>query len=117
MARAYAARHCPTTPLYGTNLVTTGADPRTAQTLLRHANLQTTAIYVGGRREACRGYRPARPVRVSVPYPLMMVPPAPPSAPIANLRRERTQPQRSLPQLAAFLLRAGDVVAGTLQGN
>ena len=31
---------------YGTNLVSTGADLRTAQTLLRHANLQTTAIYV-----------------------------------------------------------------------
>lgn len=31
---------------YGTNLVRTGADLRTAQTLLRHANLQTTAIYV-----------------------------------------------------------------------
>lgn len=31
---------------YGTNLVATGADLRTAQTLLRHANLQTTAIYV-----------------------------------------------------------------------
>jgi integrase/recombinase XerD len=31
---------------YGTDLVTTGADLRTAQTLLRHANLQTTAIHV-----------------------------------------------------------------------
>jgi integrase/recombinase XerD len=31
---------------YGTNLVASGADLRTAQTLLRHANLQTTAIYV-----------------------------------------------------------------------
>lgn len=31
---------------YGTNLVANGADLRTAQTLLRHANLQTTAIYV-----------------------------------------------------------------------
>jgi integrase/recombinase XerD len=31
---------------YGTNLVATGADLRTAQTLLRHANLQTTAIYI-----------------------------------------------------------------------
>lgn len=31
---------------YGTNLVATGADLRTAQTLLRHANLQTTAVYV-----------------------------------------------------------------------
>lgn len=41
---------------YGTNLVSTGADLRTAQTLLRHANLQTTAIYVqvadGKRAEA-----------------------------------------------------------------
>lgn len=31
---------------FGTNLVATGADLRTAQTLLRHSNLQTTAIYV-----------------------------------------------------------------------
>ncbi|BBX59774.1 Tyrosine recombinase XerC [Mycobacterium shottsii] len=31
---------------YGTNLVGDGADLRTAQTLLRHANLNTTAIYV-----------------------------------------------------------------------
>jgi site-specific recombinase XerD len=31
---------------YGSNLVATGADLRTAQTLLRHANLNTTAIYV-----------------------------------------------------------------------
>jgi hypothetical protein len=31
---------------YGTNLVSSGADLRTAQTLLRHANLQTTAVYV-----------------------------------------------------------------------
>lgn len=31
---------------YGTNLVAAGADLRTVQTLLRHANLQTTAIYV-----------------------------------------------------------------------
>lgn len=31
---------------YGTNLVSSGADLRTAQTLLRHTNLQTTAIYV-----------------------------------------------------------------------
>jgi integrase/recombinase XerD len=31
---------------YGTNLVATGADLRTAQTLLRHANLQTTAVYL-----------------------------------------------------------------------
>jgi integrase len=31
---------------YGTSLVAAGADLRTAQTLLRHANLQTTAIYV-----------------------------------------------------------------------
>jgi site-specific recombinase XerD len=31
---------------YGTTLVSGGADLRTAQTLLRHANLQTTAIYV-----------------------------------------------------------------------
>jgi integrase/recombinase XerD len=31
---------------YGSNLVATGADLRTAQTLLRHANLQTTAIYI-----------------------------------------------------------------------
>jgi site-specific recombinase XerD len=31
---------------YGTNLVATGADLSTAQTLLRHANLNTTAIYV-----------------------------------------------------------------------
>lgn len=30
---------------YGSNLVAAGADLRTAQTLLRHANLQTTAIY------------------------------------------------------------------------
>ena len=31
---------------YGSNLVAAGADLRTAQTLLRHANLQTTAIYI-----------------------------------------------------------------------
>jgi site-specific recombinase XerD len=31
---------------YGSNLVAAGADLRTAQTLLRHANLNTTAIYV-----------------------------------------------------------------------
>lgn len=31
---------------YGTTLVATGADLRTTQGLLRHANLQTTAIYV-----------------------------------------------------------------------
>jgi site-specific recombinase XerD len=31
---------------YGTILVASGADLRTVQTLLRHANLQTTAIYV-----------------------------------------------------------------------
>jgi integrase/recombinase XerD len=31
---------------FGTNLVATGADLRTAQTLLRHASLATTAIYV-----------------------------------------------------------------------
>lgn len=31
---------------YGTNLVATGTDLRTTQTLLRHTNLQTTAIYV-----------------------------------------------------------------------
>jgi integrase/recombinase XerD len=31
---------------FGTNLVASGADLRTAQTLLRHSNLQTTAIYV-----------------------------------------------------------------------
>lgn len=31
---------------YGTTLVGDGADLRTAQTLLRHANLNTTAIYV-----------------------------------------------------------------------
>jgi integrase/recombinase XerD len=31
---------------YGTKLVADGADLRTAQTLLRHANLNTTAIYV-----------------------------------------------------------------------
>jgi len=31
---------------YGSNLVAGGADLRTAQTLLRHTNLQTTAIYV-----------------------------------------------------------------------
>jgi integrase/recombinase XerD len=31
---------------YGSNLVATGTDLRTAQTLLRHANLQTTAIYI-----------------------------------------------------------------------
>lgn len=41
---------------YGTNLVASGADLRTAQTLLRHCNLQTTAIYVqvadGKRAEA-----------------------------------------------------------------
>ncbi len=41
---------------YGTNLVAAGADLRTAQTLLRHAHLQTTAIYVqvadGKRTEA-----------------------------------------------------------------
>jgi integrase/recombinase XerD len=30
---------------YGTELVADGADPRTAQTLVRHANLDTTAIY------------------------------------------------------------------------
>ncbi|WP_262491114.1 tyrosine-type recombinase/integrase [Mycobacterium simiae] len=30
---------------YGTNLVTSGADLRTAQTLLRHSNLASTAIY------------------------------------------------------------------------
>jgi integrase/recombinase XerD len=31
---------------YGSKLVADGADLRTAQTLLRHANLNTTAIYV-----------------------------------------------------------------------
>jgi site-specific recombinase XerD len=31
---------------YGSKLVSDGADLRTAQTLLRHANLNTTAIYV-----------------------------------------------------------------------
>jgi integrase/recombinase XerD len=31
---------------YGINLVAAGADLRTAQTLLRNANLQTTAIYI-----------------------------------------------------------------------
>jgi integrase/recombinase XerD len=31
---------------FGSNLVATGADLRTTQTLLRHSNLQTTAIYV-----------------------------------------------------------------------
>ena len=31
---------------YGTKLVGDGTDLRTAQTLLRHANLNTTAIYV-----------------------------------------------------------------------
>jgi Phage integrase family len=31
---------------YGTQLVAGAADLRTAQTLLRHTNLQTTAIYV-----------------------------------------------------------------------
>lgn len=39
---AHALRHW-----YGTQLVRAGADLRTAQTLLRHASLQTTAIYVG----------------------------------------------------------------------
>ncbi|KLO29573.1 hypothetical protein ABH37_13205 [Mycobacterium haemophilum] len=41
---------------FGSNLVASGADLRTAQTLLRHANLQTTSIYVqvadGKRTEA-----------------------------------------------------------------
>lgn len=36
---------------YGTNLVDGGTDLRTAQTLLRHANLQTTALYVAVRDE------------------------------------------------------------------
>lgn len=36
---------------YGTTLVGDGADLRTAQTLLRHANLNTTAIYVAVRDE------------------------------------------------------------------
>jgi site-specific recombinase XerD len=31
---------------FGTNLVRDGADLRTAQSLLRHSNLQTTAVYV-----------------------------------------------------------------------
>lgn len=39
---AHALRHW-----YGTQLVRAGADLRTAQTLLRHASLATTAIYVG----------------------------------------------------------------------
>lgn len=36
---------------YGSTLVGDGADLRTAQTLLRHANLNTTAIYVAVRDE------------------------------------------------------------------
>ncbi len=40
--RAHSLRHW-----YGTALVRSGADLRTAQTLLRHASLETTAIYVG----------------------------------------------------------------------
>lgn len=42
-------QHVPTLDLlccYGTNLVASGADLRTAQTLLRHQSLQTTALYV-----------------------------------------------------------------------
>jgi integrase/recombinase XerD len=38
---------------YGTKLVADGTDLRTAQTLLRHANLNTTAVYtqvVDGKR-------------------------------------------------------------------
>ena len=36
----------PTLRPYGTNLVAAGTDLRTAQTLLRHQNLNTIAIYV-----------------------------------------------------------------------
>jgi integrase/recombinase XerD len=38
---------------YGTKLVADGTDLRTAQTLLRHANLNTTAVYT----QVCDGKR------------------------------------------------------------
>jgi site-specific recombinase XerD len=49
---------------FGSNIVAGGTDLRTAQTLLRHVNLNTTAIHDGNlcagvRREARRGHRPA----------------------------------------------------------
>jgi hypothetical protein len=46
--------------VYAATLVAGGTDLRTAQTLLRHANLNDRDLYAGGRREACRGDRPAR---------------------------------------------------------
>ncbi|GJO59102.1 Tyrosine recombinase XerD [Mycobacterium marinum] len=50
---------------YGTNLVANRADLRTAQTLLRHANLQTTAIYV----QVADGKRAEAIDRMSLPAP------------------------------------------------
>jgi hypothetical protein len=50
---------------YGTNLVASGADLRTAQTLLRHANLQTTAIYV----QVADGKRVEAIDRLTLPLP------------------------------------------------
>ncbi len=50
---------------YGTNLVASGADLRTAQTLLRHANLQTTAIYV----QVADGKRVEAIDRLTLPVP------------------------------------------------
>jgi len=52
--RRHPRRHrAPATPLVRTKLAADGTDLRTAQTLLRHANLNTTAIYtqiVDGKR-------------------------------------------------------------------
>lgn len=50
---------------YGTNLVASGADLRCAQTLLRHANLQTTAIYV----QVADGTRVEAIDRLTLPLP------------------------------------------------
>ncbi|WP_235852773.1 tyrosine-type recombinase/integrase [Mycobacterium interjectum] len=50
---------------FGSNLVASGADLRTAQTLLRHANLQTTAIYV----QVADGKRVEAIDRLTLPVP------------------------------------------------
>ena len=45
----------------------------------------------------------------------MMLPPAPPSAPIATCDANEPKPRRGLPKLAAFFIRACFVVASSLQ--